>query len=114
MIAINQGYYCYNGQHDFYKDIYSGPFPIRITNKQKMISKDLFLEILQEYLFSSKSLLSITQKYNINNSSVIYIMQGKRRKELTEDFILPIQKNKKQNQDIFIQKYPNLIKRKEE
>lgn len=111
--SINQGYFCYNGQHEYYKDIYSGPFPIRNTLNSQKISKEIFLKILSEYLFTNKSLLSITNKYKISNSSMVYILQGKRRKELTEDFILPIQKNKDKNKIIFQKKYSFLLRKEE-
>ena len=106
LTAINQGNYCYNGQHNYYKTIYSGPFPIRAVNQA--ISEEIVIKILKEYLFSEQSLLSITKKYNVKNSTIIYIFQGKRRKELTKDFLLPIQQHKLENQKIFLNKYPIL------
>lgn len=105
--AINQGQYCYK-DHPYYKGIYNGKFPIRkIATQNHSITIENFPLILYDILFTTKSIRSIAIKYNITDSTLRYIVLGKRRKELTKDFIFPIRENLIENKKIFLQKYPN-------
>ena len=42
---------------------------------------------------------------NINGNTLQYIANGKRRKELTSDFIVPLRKNLLENKKIYFEKY---------
>ena len=44
-------------------------------------------------------------KYNIHGNTLTYIANGKRRKELTQDYIVPLRKNVKENQEIYNKKF---------
>lgn len=105
MSNINNGYYCYNGQHPYYKNIYNGPFPIRNTNLKIQI-QNIFPNILYDILFTSLSITKISEKYHINNSTLQYIVNGKRRKELTQKYYAPLRRNIEYNKKIFLQLYP--------
>lgn len=106
--SINQGKYCYNGQHPYYKDIYSGPFPIRpISNKS--IQKDNFAQIFYDVLFTKDSMAKIGEKYNIKGNTLQCIISGKRRLELTKNYIIPMRKNIKENQKIFLTLHPEFL-----
>jgi hypothetical protein len=48
----------------------------------------------------------IGNKYNILGNTLYCITTGKRRKELTKNFILPMRKNLQINQQIFLSLYP--------
>ena len=104
MTAINNGYECYDGTHPYYLSIYSGPFPIRITNKRIDISNNL-QEILYDIIFTKDSMAKIGAKYNLQGNTLMYIANGQRRKELTQDFITPLRKNILINQEIYNKKY---------
>lgn len=103
--AINQGKYCYSKNNKFYEGIYNGDFPIRKDNRQ-FTNKDEFINIFYDVLFTSDSMAKIGAKYNIKGSTLQYIISGKRRKELTKNFITPMRKNIQENQKIFLQLYP--------
>ena len=92
--AINQGKYCYNGLHEYYKDIYSGPFPI------KQDTRIYTNQSTKDYI------AKIGQKYNIKGNTLQYIVNGKRRQELTKDFLIPLRKNLIANQQIFLKLHP--------
>ena len=98
--SINQGYYCYSNNL-YYQDLYNGPFPIRKTNKKI----DFDIDILYDILFTDCSMKEIGEKYNISGSTLQYISLGKRRKELTADYLLPLRKNKIENQKVFLEKH---------
>lgn len=102
--AINNGYECYDGTHPYYLSIYSGPFPIRNTNKQVDISDNIH-QIIYDILFTKDSMEKIGLKYNIHGNTLTYIANGKRRKELTKDYIVPLRKNIKENQEIYNKKF---------
>lgn len=103
--AINQGKYCYNGLHEYYKDIYVGPFPIK-QDKRTYTEESKFISIFYDVLFTKDSMAKIGQKYNIKGNTLQYIVNGKRRQELTKDFILPLRKNVITNQQIFLKLHP--------
>lgn len=104
MTAINNGYECYDGTHPYYLSVYSGPFPIRITNKRIDINNNL-QEILYDIIFTKDSMAKIGAKYNLQGNTLMYIANGQRRKELTQDFITPLRKNILINQEIYNKKY---------
>ena len=105
MRNINQGHLCYNNNNEYYKGIYNGKYPIRdtLSQKQNISQEDNFVSILYDVLFTKMSIVKIGEKYNIPGNTITCIMLGKRRKELTKDFIVPIRKNLKENQLIFKQ-----------
>ena len=104
---INQGYHCYNNKNEYYKNIYTGNYPIRNTNKKQTVQQEIFKKILYDVLFTKESIVNIGKKYNIQGNTITYILLGKRRKELTKNFIIPIRKNLKENQQIFKNIYPD-------
>ena len=106
MNAINQGQYCYNGKHKYYEGIYEGSFPIRQDARVKTPRKE-FIPIFHDVLFTSDSMAKIGQKYGVQGNTIQYIITGKRRKELTKDFILPMRKHIEENRKIFNSLYPD-------
>lgn len=107
MTNINNGKFCYNNQHPYYKGIYNGAFPIRKNNFSQIITNEqYFIPIFYDVLFSSASMEKIGNKYNILGNTLYCITTGKRRKELTKNFILPMRKNLQINQQIFLSLYP--------
>lgn len=111
LAAINLGQNCYNGQHKYYREIYSGPFPIRRAKNLKIdIKQDKFVDILHDIIFTKDSMASIGKRYDEKGNTLTYIALGKRRKELTEKFITPLRDNREENQRIFNSLYPNYRK----
>lgn len=106
MTAINQGYGCYNNNNEYYKGIYLGQYPIRKNNNKKIKNID-FIKIFYEILFTSKPITQIGIDNNIKGNTLTYIINGRRRKELTENFIMPMRKNIISNQEIFNKIYPD-------
>lgn len=96
--SINQGKYCYNGKNLYYKGIYYGSFPIRKTNKK--VNCD-FNVAFYEVLFTNKSISQIERDFDIHFNGLRYIVLGKRRKELTKDYILPMRGHIEENQIIW-------------
>ena len=88
MTAINQGYHCYSS-HPYYQDIYNGKFPIRQVNNKLSIENNINT-IIYDILFTKLSMEMIGAKYNIAGNTLNYIASGKRRKELTSNFIIPL------------------------
>ncbi len=97
--SINQGKHCYDGNNIYYNDIYSGSFPIRQTNVK--IECD-FNKAFYEVLFTSKSISQIERDFQIHFNGLRYIVLGTRRKELTEQYFLPMRKHLKENQNIWL------------
>lgn len=106
MTAINQGKYCYNGKHNYYKDVFSGPFPIRKDERQKIINQNEFIPMFYDVLFTDLSMAKIGKKHGIQGNTLAYICRGNRRKELTSNFILPMRQNIEENKKIFLSLYP--------
>lgn len=104
--AINNGHYCYDGTNDYYKDIYRGPFPIRFV-KRKDLTQQQFIPIFYDILFTTESMEKIGKKYGIKGNTITYISYGKRHKNWTQDYLIPLRKNLEINQTIFLNKYPN-------
>ena len=100
--SINAGKYCYNGT-GYYKDIYSGPFPIRERHNKKVILND-FDKIIYDIIFTNDSMAKIGQKYNLKGNTITYIAIGKRQKELTKDYLTPLRKYRDENQKIYKEK----------
>ena len=44
-------------------------------------------------------------KYNVQGNTLTYIANGKRRKELTKGYVVPLRKNIKENQEIYNKKF---------
>lgn len=110
--AINNGKNCYNGTHPYYKDIYNGPFPVRKNNNSsKIINKEFFVPVFYDVLFTNDSMATIGAKYGINGPTLQGIITGKRRKELTTNYILPMRKNITLNQENFLKLYPQFNKK---
>lgn len=103
--SINNGKYCYSN-HPYYEGIYNGDFPIRKTN-QLTLTKEQFIPILYDIIFTNLSMEKIGAPYNIKGNTITYIANGKRRLDLTSGFITPIRKNLKQNQEIFNTLFPD-------
>lgn len=103
--AINCGYECYNNQHPYYHGIYQGDFPIRRTNQKIVLTDDIVQNILYDILFTKLSMEKIGNKYNISGNTLTYIANGKRRKEITKDFVVPLRRNLQTNQKIYTNIY---------
>ena len=96
---INYGRNCYNGKNDYYKNIYSDNFPIRkIDNKVECDFNKAFYEVL----FTNKSISQIERELNIHFNGLRYIVLGKRRRELTSDYITPMREHIEENKQIWI------------
>ena len=106
LTQINNGKYCYNGTNKYYEGIYNGPFPIRETNKQKMTDADQFVAIFYDVLFTNNSMAVIGEKFGMKGNTIQYIISGKRRKELTKDYVVPLRKNIETNKQIFMKLHP--------
>lgn len=100
--SINQGYYCY-GADGYYGQFYNGTYPIRDCNK-KYIKQDDISDIIYDILFTNDSMEKIGNKYGEKGNTITYIALGKRRKELTQGYKIPLRKYKLENQLIYKQK----------
>ena len=80
-------------------------YPIRKGVKkntyQNKISPEEVIKICEDLIFSSDNLETIGKKYNIAKNTVGDISRGISWKEITSQFILPIRKNKLENQPIY-------------
>lgn len=94
---INHGKYCY--RNAYYKECYNGEYPIR-NNKNKKLQTD-FNKIFYEILFTNKSIIQIEKDFKIPFNGIRYIALGKRRKELTKEYKLPLRKHIEYNQKIW-------------
>lgn len=102
MTAINQGYECYNNLNNYYKNIYNGTYPIRNTRNKKLdLNDNVKQSILYDIIFTSDSMEKIGKKYNISGNTLQYIQSGKRRKDITENFVIPLRKNIEINKNIY-------------
>lgn len=110
LTAINWGYNCYgNSQTSYYFGLFQGQFPIRQT-KQPLDIQIILPDLLYDIIFTNESMATIGTKYNINGNTLQYIANGKRRKELTSDFIVPLRKNILENKRIYLEKYGEVVK----
>lgn len=109
MTAINQGKECYSKENKYYSGIYTGSFPIRKTNKT-IIPEEDYIPVFYDVLFTKDSMAKIGDRYNMQGNTIQCIITGRRRKELTKAFILPMRKHLEENQKIFIKLYPEFIK----
>lgn len=98
--SINQGKRCY-GNNPYYTNVYNGPFPIRQNDNAKVINETSFQEILKDILFTDISISQIAFQHGIKVNTLQYIVNGKRRKELTKDYLTPLRKFKNENQQIY-------------
>ena len=108
MTAINQGKECYN-KEGYYKGIYNGDFPIRKDNRTFSSKEDL-IPVFYDVLFTRDSMAKIGARHGIEGNTIQCITTGRRRKELTQDFILPMRKHIEDNQEIFLTLYPEYRK----
>ena len=80
-------------------------YPIRKGIKkytyQNKITQDEVILICKDLIFSSETLEDIGKKYNIAKNTVGDISRGITWKEITNQFKLPIRKNKLENQPIY-------------
>lgn len=102
--SINQGKYCYK-DHPYYQGIYNGDFPIR-KDSRSFNSLEFYIPIFYEVLFTTNSMAKIGQKYGVEGNTIQCITTGRRRKELTSNFKLPMRQYKEENQKIFLTLYP--------
>lgn len=100
--SINQGYHCYSAD-GYYGQFYNGVYPVRDCNK-KHIEKNEMPNIIYDILFTNDSMEKIGNKYGEKGNTIAYIALGKRRKELTQGYKLPLRKYKLENQLIYKQK----------
>lgn len=74
-------------------------FPIRkIDNKVECDFNKAFYEVL----FTNKSISQIERELNIHFNGLRYIVLGKRRRELTSDYITPMREHIEANKQIWI------------
>lgn len=80
-------------------------YPIRKGEKkntyQNKIGQDDVIKICYDLIYSSNTLEEISKNYNIAKNTVGDISRGITWKEITNQFILPIRKNKIGNQQIY-------------
>lgn len=98
--GINNGKYCYDGKNSYYSDIYCGNFPIR-KNKTEKIDYD-FNSAFYDVLFTDKSICQIEREYKINFNGLRYIVLGKRRREITQQYKVPMRKNIEYNRKVWL------------
>ena len=99
--SINNGERCYNNKNNYYNDIYCGDFPIR-KNKSEKIDYD-FHSAFYDVLFTNKSICQIEREYKINYNGLRYIVLGKRRREITQKYKIPMRKNIEYNKKIWLE-----------
>lgn len=61
-------------------------------------------DIIYDILFTNDSMEKIGNKYGEKGNTITYIALGKRRRELTQDYKIPLRKYKLENQLIYKQK----------
>lgn len=80
-------------------------YPIRKAVKQNTyqnkINQEQVISICQKLIFSNDTIENIGKQYNIAKNTVGDISRGVTWKEITNQFELPIRKNKLENQTIF-------------
>ena len=109
LTAINWGRNCYgNSQTSYYFGLFNGKFPIRQT-KTPLALECCLSDLLYEIIFTNQSMAKIGEKYEVNGNTLQYIANGKRRKELTQGFILPLRKNIDKNKQIYFEKYGEVV-----
>ena len=65
------------------------------------LTKEQVIQLLYDLFFSSLTIEQIGQKYGVAKNTVGDISRGLTWKELTKNFIFPLRKNKKNNQEIY-------------
>lgn len=75
--------------------------PIQQNTYQNVLSKKQVIQICYDLCFTNITLKDIGEKYNIAKNTVGDISRGISWKDITSQFICPIRKNKKQNQEIY-------------
>lgn len=98
--SINQGKHCYNKNNSYYSNVYNGKYPIR-TIKQNIHLEVDFNNVFHEVLFSNKSIIQIEKDFNIPFNGLRYIILGKRRRELTTKYIVPMREHIEENRKIW-------------
>lgn len=101
---INQGKNCYNGEHPYYKNIYTGPFPIRQDSRNFIEDEEIYQKIIYDILFTKLSMAKIGEKYGIKGNTLQYFASGKRKREITKDYLVPLRKHLDENQQIYLEK----------
>lgn len=80
-------------------------YPIRKGIKQNTyqnkIDQDQVKEICYQLIFTSNTIEEIAKQYNLGKNTVGDISRGITWKEITQQFILPIRKNKIRNQTVY-------------
>lgn len=109
MTAINQGKECYSKDNTYYKGLYTGDFPIRKINRI-ITPMEKYISIFYDVLFTKDSMDKIGQKYGVQGNTIQCIISGRRRKELTKNFIIPMRKHIEENKKIFLDLYPDFVK----
>lgn len=91
------------GHNSWCPKIYT--YPIKLWEKQftynNVINKNDVINICYDIIFTNDSLKNIGKKYNIALNTIGDISRGISWKEITNNFICPIRKNKSVNQEIF-------------
>lgn len=65
------------------------------------LTKEQVIQLLYDLFFSSLTIEQIGKKYDVAKNTIGDISRGLTWKELTKDFIFPLRKNKKSNQEIY-------------
>lgn len=80
-------------------------YPIRMGIKantyQNKINPEQVKEICYKLIFTNDTIINIATEYNLGKNTVGDISRGITWKEITNQFILPIRKNKLENQKIY-------------
>lgn len=75
--------------------------PIKSNTYQNLLSKEDVINICYDLCFSNINQIDIGKKYNVAKNTIGDISRGVSWKEITNQFVCPIRKNKLKNQEIY-------------
>lgn len=99
--SINLGKFCYNNNNDYYCGLYNGDYPIKPYKKIPKLECD-FNKAFYLVLFTNKSISQIEREMNIHFANLRYIILGKRRREITQQYKVPMRKNIEYNRKVWL------------
>lgn len=96
------------GEHSMCKES-NEIFPIRKPQQahtyQNKITQEQVIDIIYDLIFSNLTNKQIGEKYNIHYNTIGDISSGKSWKNITNQFICPIKRNKIKNKEIYLNHY---------
>ena len=75
--------------------------PVQQDTYQNILSKEQIVQICYDLCFTNTTLKSIGEKYGVARNTIGDISRGISWKDVTNQFVCPIRKNKEQNQKIY-------------